>query len=63
MTTLPIPELPTKVVQTHISVLFFHRDRVYKLHKPVKFECVNFQDREARRQDCEREVRQPTTGS
>ncbi len=54
MTTLPIPELPTEVVETHISVLFLHGDRVYKLHKPVKFEFVNFQDRQARRQDCER---------
>ena len=57
MTSMPIPDLPTQVVDTHISVLFFRRDRVYKLHKPVKFEFVDFQDREARRQDCEREVR------
>lgn len=57
MTGRPIQEQPTQVVETHISVLFFHGERVYKLHKPVKFEFVDFRDREARRLDCEREVR------
>lgn len=45
------------VVETHISVLFFVGDRVYKVRKPVKFAFVDFEDREARRSDCEREVR------
>ena len=57
MTSASDPEQAAGVTETHISVLVFLGDRVYKLRKPVKFEFVDFEDREARRQDCEREVR------
>ncbi len=45
-----------RVVETHISVLFFVDDKVYKLRKPVQFGFLDFRDREERRTDCEREV-------
>ncbi len=44
------------MVETHVSVLVFLGDRVYKLRKPVHFGFVDFTDREARRTDCHREV-------
>lgn len=47
---------PVRVVETHISVLLFFGDRVYKLHKPVRFDFLDFTDREARATDCHREV-------
>ncbi|HVC32712.1 MAG TPA: hypothetical protein VNL16_04305, partial [Chloroflexota bacterium] len=51
-----ICRVPAGVVETHISILFFVGDRVFKLRKPVQFGFVDFRQREARRQDCEREV-------
>jgi aminoglycoside phosphotransferase family enzyme/predicted kinase len=45
-----------RVVETHLSVLFFLGDRVYKLRKPVHFDFVDFTDRGAREADCHREV-------
>jgi hypothetical protein len=45
-----------RVVETHVSLLFFVGDRVYKLRKPVAFEFLDFRQREARREDCQREV-------
>lgn len=47
---------PAGVVETHVSVLFFMGDRVYKLRKPVAFEFLDFRDRVVRRSDCHREV-------
>ena len=44
------------VVETHISMLFFVGDRVFKLHKPVRFGFLDFTDRMARQEDCQREV-------
>jgi len=44
------------VVETHLSVLFFVGDRVYKLHKPVRFDFADFREREAREADSRREV-------
>jgi uncharacterized protein len=45
-----------RVVETHISLLFFVEDRVYKIHKPVRFGFLDFTDRAAREEDCRREV-------
>ena len=45
-----------RVVETHVSILFFVGDRVYKLRKPVAFDFLDFREREARREDCQREV-------
>ena len=44
------------VLETHISVLFFSSDRVFKLRKPVKFGFLDFTDRATRKSDCQREV-------
>lgn len=43
-------------VETHISVLVFTGERVLKLRKPVRFGFLDFSDREARAEDCRREV-------
>ncbi len=47
---------PARVVETHISVLVFVGDRVYKLRKPVHFGFLDFTDRAVREADCRREV-------
>ncbi|MGO8873546.1 MAG: AAA family ATPase [Acidimicrobiales bacterium] len=52
----PVGALPTTMVETHVSLLFFIGDRVYKLRKPVQFGFADFRRREVRRTDCEREV-------
>ena len=43
-------------IETHISMLFFVGDRVYKLRKPVEFGFLDFRDRATRQADCQREV-------
>lgn len=45
-----------RVVETHISILVFAGDRVYKLRKPVRYDFVDFTERVAREADCRREV-------
>ena len=47
---------PVRVVETHISVLVFFGDKVYKMHKPVHFDFLDFRDRSVRAADCHREV-------
>ena len=47
---------PARLVETHISVLFFVGDRVYKLRKPLRFDFLDFTERSARETDCRREV-------
>ncbi|MBO0713830.1 MAG: hypothetical protein J2O39_02320 [Acidimicrobiales bacterium] len=42
--------------ETHISVLFFLADLVYKLRKPVRYGFLDFSTRESREADCHREV-------
>ena len=44
------------MVETHISVLVFVGDRVWKVRKPVRFGFLDFSDRAARLDDCRREV-------
>ena len=44
------------VAETHVSLLFFVGDRVYKLRKPVEFGFLDFRDRATRQADCQREV-------
>jgi aminoglycoside phosphotransferase family enzyme/predicted kinase len=46
----------TGVVETHISILCFVADRVYKLRKAVQFGFLDFRQNTTRQQDCEREV-------
>lgn len=45
------------LIQTHISLLFFAGDRVYKVKKPVDLGFLDFTRPEARRRACEDEVR------
>ena len=45
-----------RAAETHISILVFVGDRVYKIRKPVRFNFLDFSDREARAVDCHREV-------
>jgi len=47
---------PARVVETHISVLVFVGDRVYKLRKPVRLDFLDFTDRAMREADCRHEV-------
>jgi hypothetical protein len=48
---------PADVVETHVSVLAFVGDRVYKLKKPVSLGFLDFSTRQARREACHEEVR------
>ena len=45
-----------RIVETHISVVVFFGDKVYKFHKPVHFGFLDFRDRGSRFADCHREV-------
>src|SRR5581483_1610342 len=47
---------PAGVAETHVSVLFFFGDKVYKIRKPVKYDFVDFSARSAREADCHREL-------
>lgn len=49
-------ELRPEVRETHISLLFFVGDRVYKLKKPVHFGFIDLREAAAREVDCRREV-------
>jgi uncharacterized protein len=51
-----MPSLPAAVAETHISVLVFVGERVYKLKKPVSMGFLDFSAREAREMACHREV-------
>ena len=53
------PDHPAEVSmqQTHISWLFFTKDFVYKVKKPVNFGFLDFTSLEARRHFCEEEAR------
>jgi uncharacterized protein len=53
------PDHPAEVSmqQTHISWLFYTRDFVYKVKKPVNFGFLDFTSLEARRRFCEEEAR------
>jgi aminoglycoside phosphotransferase family enzyme/predicted kinase len=47
---------PAAVRETHVSVLFFVGNRVYKLKKPVALDFLNFSEAAARERACRREV-------
>jgi aminoglycoside phosphotransferase family enzyme len=51
------PALEPEVVETHMSLVFLAGDLVYKLKKPVELPFLDFRTLEARRVDCEAEVR------
>ena len=46
----------SRLVETHISTLFFVGDRVYKMKKPVSMGFLDFTTRVAREEACHREV-------
>ncbi|MFN0091300.1 MAG: AAA family ATPase, partial [Acidimicrobiales bacterium] len=50
------PEEAAAAVETHVSTLFFLRDRVYKLCKPVSLGFLDYSTRERRLEACRREV-------
>ncbi|TVQ50483.1 MAG: hypothetical protein EA377_14285, partial [Phycisphaerales bacterium] len=54
---LPEPPERVEVLQTHLSLLFFAGDRVYKVKKPVKFDFIDATSLEKRKHFCEEEVR------
>lgn len=53
------PEAPARVeaVETHMSWVFLTDTHAYKLKKPVRYPYLDFSTAEARRLDCEQEVR------
>jgi len=53
------PEKPAavEVVQTHMSCVFLTDKHAYKLKKPVRYDFLDFSTLEARRVDCEEELR------
>src|SRR5512139_1369332 len=46
-----------EIVETHMSWVFLTDTHAYKLKKPVRYAYLDFSTPEARRLDCEREVR------
>jgi uncharacterized protein len=54
--TARAPSVPVTTVETHISILAFQGDRVYKLKKAVRFAFIDLSTAERRLADCEREV-------
>ncbi|MBF6990046.1 bifunctional aminoglycoside phosphotransferase/ATP-binding protein [Cupriavidus sp. IK-TO18] len=46
-----------QVIETHISRVFLAGDFAYKIRKPVRFDFVDFSTAQARRDDCETELR------
>ena len=55
--TYPARLAKVDVVETHMSWVFLTAELVYKLKKPVRYEFLDFSTLEARRRNCEREVR------
>ena len=55
--TYPIAPDRVEVIETHMSWVFLAGDLVYKLKKPVRYEFLDFSTSEARRRNCEEEVR------
>ena len=53
----PDGSAPLGFRETHVSRLYLHRDRVYKLKKPVDFGFLNFTSLDRRRFYCQEEVR------
>jgi aminoglycoside phosphotransferase family enzyme len=53
------PEAPARVeaLETHMSWIFLTDTHAYKLKKPVRYAYLDFSTPEARRLDCEQEVR------
>ncbi len=50
------PSVPVTTIATHISILAFQGERVYKLKKAQRFPFIDLSTAELRLADCEREV-------
>src|SRR5512135_1803160 len=53
----PEPTRTVETVETHMSWVFLTDDCAYKLKKPVSYDFLDFSTLEARRRDCEDELR------
>nr|WP_224008990.1 phosphotransferase [Cupriavidus pinatubonensis] len=53
----PYPVDRVQVIETHISRVFLAGDFAYKVRKPVRFDFVDFSTAQARREDCQTELR------
>ncbi|CAG9166050.1 hypothetical protein LMG23992_00675 [Cupriavidus laharis] len=53
----PHPVREVRIIETHISRVFLAGDYAYKVRKPVQFDFVDFSSAQARREDCETELR------
>ena len=53
----PFPVTEVDTLQTHISVLFFAADLVFKVKKPVDLEFLDFTGLDRRRHYCHEEIR------
>jgi aminoglycoside phosphotransferase family enzyme len=53
----PVPVARVDAIETHMSWVFLADGWAYKLKKPVRHDFLDFSTREARRTDCEAEVR------
>jgi aminoglycoside phosphotransferase family enzyme len=53
----PTPPPRVEVVETHMSWVFLTDRHAYKLKKPIHSDCLDFRTLDARRQNCEAEVR------
>jgi aminoglycoside phosphotransferase family enzyme len=56
-TAYPYATMHVEVVETHMSWVFLTELFAHKLKKPVRYEFLDFQNLEARRRNCEEEVR------
>ncbi|MGO4762247.1 AAA family ATPase [Cupriavidus sp. 2KB_3] len=56
-TAYPDKAWDVTLIETHISQVFLAGDFAYKVRKPVRLDFVDFSSLDARRMDCEEEVR------
>jgi len=54
--TVSVQPEGSSVAETHVSVLLFLGERVFKLRKPLRFDFADFSTPSARAEDCRREV-------
>jgi uncharacterized protein len=53
----PTPTRRVETKETHMAWVFLTETHAYKLKKPVRYDFLDFSTLDARRQDCEEEVR------
>src|SRR5262249_4067578 len=53
----PEPTRRVEMKETHMSWVFLTDTKAWKLKKPVRYDFLDFSTREARRRDCEEELR------